>query len=75
MSVVCDPVCENGGRCRKSGRCKCLPGYYGPRCESRRQGRSRKHQRRNRSRNKQKKIKNKKNKNTAELVKLYLARH
>ena len=31
--VICDPPCQNGGVCRKSGRCKCLTGYKGAECQ------------------------------------------
>jgi hypothetical protein len=33
---ACDPPCENGGRCRKNGSCKCRPGYYGKACQTHR---------------------------------------
>ena len=30
---ICDPPCENGGRCRKSGKCKCPSGTRGKQCQ------------------------------------------
>ena len=33
---ACVPPCENDGRCRKNGSCKCRPGYYGKTCASHR---------------------------------------
>merc|ERR1712183_301827 len=35
--VICDPPCQNGGVCRKSGRCKCLTGYKGAQCQMERE--------------------------------------
>ena len=40
--VICDPPCQNGGVCRKSGRCKCLTGYKGAQCQMERRGKKRK---------------------------------
>ena len=37
----CSPPCQHGGRCRRSGRCRCAPGYRGPLCQWERGGRGR----------------------------------
>ena len=65
--VICEPECQNGGKCRKNGKCKCVPGFYGKMCEVQRTRlsyniRKRKHIRKNR-------------RNKANLVKQYLSRH
>jgi WNT inhibitory factor 1 len=32
--VPCPGPCQNGGVCMDSGKCRCLPGFYGDICES-----------------------------------------
>ncbi|XP_070174926.1 uncharacterized protein [Littorina saxatilis] len=32
--VSCPKPCQNGGSCLDTGKCRCLPGYYGDLCQS-----------------------------------------
>ena len=40
--VICDPICQNGGMCKNSGRCKCPKGFKGTHCQLVRKKRKRK---------------------------------
>lgn len=33
LAAVCNPPCENGGRCTSPGRCECTSNYRGSRCQ------------------------------------------
>ena len=33
LAAVCNPPCENGGRCTSPGRCECTSNYRGPQCQ------------------------------------------
>lgn len=56
IAAQCSPPCSNGGKCRKSGKCKCLSGFAGATCQERRKGRSRKENKKKSRRKKMKKV-------------------